>query len=66
MIALICTRDVIMRRSYEVAFKAGNVYYFNMSGDGSIHRYDVNSGYHSFSNDSWHDFFKFELEKEDA
>ena len=61
MIQLICIKDVQMRISNQIAFNTGQVYAFTLEADGSLSRYSVESGYHSFSAKNWGEWFKYEL-----
>lgn len=59
---LTCIKDVSLKRSAQITFFKGFEYDFTMHTDGSVSRFDVQTGYHSFSADVWAEFFKFELE----
>ena len=61
---LTCVKDVSLKRSAHIAFFKGFEYDFTIHSDGSVSRFDVQTGYHSFSAESWAEWFKFQLENE--
>ena len=60
---LTCVKDVSLKRSAHIAFFKGFEYDFTMHIDGSISRFHPHEGHHSFSAESWVEWFKFELEE---
>ena len=64
MIKLKCHTDVIMHPTGEVAFKAGEEYWFHMNSSGEISR-NTEKGLHMFRAsgvDGWTNYFVKELE----
>lgn len=57
-----CIKDVVMMRTAEVAFKAGEYYDFHMNASGEILR-TTDNGIHMFRNagpDAWYVYFEAE------
>lgn len=61
-----CIRDVVMNKTYEVAFKAGEYYEFHINAHGEISR-TTDKDIHMFRAsgvDGWPTYFVHELEEE--
>lgn len=64
MIKLKCHTSVIMHPTGEVAFKAGEEYWFSMKPNGNIERFADNClhKFMAYGPEKWTDFFVKELE----
>lgn len=62
---LLCVKDVVMLRSGDIAFKAGEEYEFSMNASGEISR-PMHNGIHMFralGPEAWTVYFKYVEDK---